>query len=216
VNTIHAYGRWNPLQESLPGWNVAADYAHQWKDSIQMAADAYNAETSYAFAQMPLAPRPAYAFRFFSGDDPATTTFEKFDPLFYEGAPPLWATGSNGSFSFLNSNVLAHRISLNLTLNAKNFMAFYYWHVQADQINSPIQFGQAGRVAASGGEPQLVSGVPDPHLSDDFYIEHTRIVNQNIFFTTGVAVSVPGKGLRELVAQDATWVGLLANLTVKY
>ncbi|MCA9169345.1 MAG: hypothetical protein KDB23_16840 [Planctomycetales bacterium] len=216
LNTLHVYGRWNPLKDDYPGWHVAGDYAHQWNDRIQMAADAYNAETGYAFAQLPLTPRLVYAFRSFSGDDPGTTRYEKFDPLFYEGSPPLWATGSNGSFSFLNSNVLAHRISLNLTLNPQNFMAFYYWHVRANEINSPVQFGQAGRISASGGEPQLVAGVPDPHLSDDFYVEYTRVISPQIFLTAGFAVSVPGQGLRELVDNPRTWTGGLVNLTVKY
>ena len=216
LNTLHIYGRWNPLRDTHPGWHIAGDYAHQWNDRIQMAADAYNAEIAYAFAQLPMTPRLVYAFRSFSGDDPHTTRFEKFDPLFYEGAPPLWATGSNGSFSFLNSNVLAHRLSLNLTINPQNFMTFYYWHVRADQVNSPIQFGQAGRVVASGGEPRLVAGVPDPHLSDDFYLEYTRVFSPQVFLTTGLAVSVPGRGLRELVDDAKTWVGGLMNLTLKY
>ena len=195
---------------------MAGDYAHQWNDRIQMKADAYNAETGYAFSQLPFAPGLVYAFRSFSGDDPTTAQYEKFDPLFYEGSPPLWATGSNGSFTFLNSNVLAHRISLNLTLNPKNYMAFYYWHVRADEVNSPVQFGQAGRISASGGEPQLVAGVPDPHLSDDFYVEYTRVISPQIFLTAGVAVSVPGRGLRELVDNPGTWTGGLVNLTMKY
>lgn len=216
LNTLHFFGRWNPLPEGHPDWHIAGDYAHQWNDRIGMTAGAYSAETGYQFSQAPLTPRLVYAFRYFSGDDPATTRFEKFDPLFYEGSPPLWATGSNGSFSFLNSNVLAHRISLNLTLDPQNFLAFYYWRVRADQINSPIQFGQAGRIEASGGEPQLVSGVPNAHLSDDFYVEYTRILSPQMFLTAGLAVSLPGQGLRELVDDSTTWVGGLINLTVKY
>jgi hypothetical protein len=216
LNTVHLFGRWNPLPETLPDWSVAGDYAHQWNDRINMAANAYNLETAYAFSQRPLTPRLAYAYRSFSGDDPGTSRFEKFDPLYYEGAPALWATGSNGSFSFLNSNVRAHRLSLNLTLNPTNFMAFYYWHVRADQVNSPLQFGQAGRIEASGGEPQLVAGVPNAHLSDDLYCEYTRMLTTHVFLTTGVAVSFPGRGYRDLVDNSKTWVGGLANLTMKY
>lgn len=216
LNTVHAYGRWNPLSSSLPGWHVAGDFAHQWNDRINMVSNAYNLETGYDLTQLPWTPRLGYAFRVFQGDDPATAQFEKFDPLFYEGAPPLWATGSNGSFSFLNSNVVAHRLSLNLTVNPTNFFNFYYWHVLADEVNSPLQFGQGGRVVVSGGEPQLVSGVPDPHLSNDGYVEYTRVISANLFLTTGVAVSVPGQGLRALVDDSETWVGGLVNVTVKY
>ncbi len=106
---------------------------------------------------------------------------EKFDPLFYEGAPNLWASGSNGSFAFLNSNVYLHRLALSLTLTQRDFVNFYYWHVRADQVNSPLQFGQSGRIGVVGGEPSLVAGVPDAHLSDDFYVDWTRMLSPNVF-----------------------------------
>lgn len=216
LNTVHFYGRWNPVSDDQGDWHIAADYAHQWNERIEMAADAYSLETGYAHKQARLKPRLVYAFRWFSGDDPETARYEKFDPLYYEGAPPLWATGSNGSFSFLNSNVLAHRVNLNLTITARDFVAFYYWHIRAEETNSPIQFGQAGRFTVTGGEPSLVSGVATPHLSDDFYLEHTRVVSEHLFLTSGIAVSIPGRGLRDLVTDASTWVGGLVNMTVKY
>jgi len=215
MNTLHAYARVNPVRDTLPGLYVAGDFAYQWKDSIAMRAFAYNAEVGHAFANLPFKPTLAYAFRSFSGDDPNTARFEKFDPLFYEGSPPLWASGSNGSFAFLNSNVLLHRISLALVVTPRDFVNVYYWHVRADQVNSPLQFGQSGRVEVVGGEPRLVAGVPDPHLSDDFYVEYTRAVTQNVFLTTGVAASVPGRGLRD-IGGTRTWFGGLVNLTVKF
>lgn len=216
LNTVQVYRNWSPLPELVPNWTLSADYAHQWNDGIAMTADAFSGESSYSFAQLPFMPKLGYTFRSFSGDDPTTSEFEKFDPLFYEGAPPLWATGSNGSFNFLNSNLIAHRISLNLTINPQNFMNFYYWRIHAEEVNSPLQFGQAGRIVTSGGEPELVSGVPDSHLSDDFYIEYTRVISSHVFLTTGVAISVPGQGLESLIADPKTWTGGLINVTVKY
>jgi hypothetical protein len=79
-----------------------------------------------------------------------------------------------------------------------------------------LQFGQAGRVDVVGGEPQLVSGVPDSHLSDDFYVEDFRILNPNWYLTVGFAVSVPGRGLRALVDDPTTWYGALASLAFQY
>jgi hypothetical protein len=86
----------------------------------------------------------------------------------------------------------------------------------ADQINSPLQFGQAGRVTVAGGEPELVSGVPDSHLSDDFYVENFRVINPNWYVTTGFAVSIPGRGLRDLVEDSVTWYGALLSLAFQY
>lgn len=215
LNTMHSYSRWKPSQ-SWAGFYVAGDYAYQWNDRIAMASNAYSAEVGNQFLQLPKTPKLVYTYRSFQGDDPSTAKYEKFDPLFYEGAPPLWASGSNGSFSFLNSNVQLHRFQYSLNLTQRDTFNFYYWHLRADQINSPLQFGQAGRFAVIGGEPQLVSGVPDSHLSDDFYVEQFRILSPNWYLTTGVAVSIPGKGLRALVDDPVTWYGGLVSLAFDY
>lgn len=216
LNTMHSYARWKPLPQQWSGFYVAGDYAHQWNEKIDMSSNAFSGEIGNQFVQLPRKPKLVYAFRSFQGDDPSTVTYEKFDPLFYEGSPPLWASGSNGSFSFLNSNVQLHRLQFSVNLSERDTFSFYYWHLRADQINSPLQFGQAGRVVVIGGEPQLVSGVPNSHLSDDFYIENFRIISPNWYLTTGVAVSIPGRGLRELVDKPETWFGALASLAFQY
>ncbi|MBU6239798.1 MAG: hypothetical protein KGQ51_18435 [Planctomycetes bacterium] len=216
LNTIHGYSRWKPLPDQWAGFYVAGDYAYQWNDRIAMSSNAFSGEIGNQFLELPKTPKLIYTFRSFQGDDPATAKFEKFDPLFYEGAPPLWASGSNGSFSFLNSNVQLHRIQLSANVTKRDTFSFYYWHLMADQINSPLQFGQAGRITVSGGEPELVSGVPDSHLSDDFYVENFRVINPNWYVTTGFAVSIPGRGLRELVDDPVTWYGALLSLAFQY
>ena len=216
LNTIHSYLRWNPLPDTWGGFFVAGDYAHQWNDRIAMASNAFSGEIGNQFQKVSMTPKLVYAFRSFQGDDPTTEIYEKFDPLFYEGSPPLWASGSNGSFSFLNSNVQLHRLQFSLNVTERDTFSFYYWHLRADQVNSPLQFGQSGRVVVVGGEPQLVSGVPDSHLSDDFYIEHFRILSPNWYLTTGAAVSFPGQGLRALVDDSSTFYGALVSLAFQY
>ncbi len=216
LNTVHTYNRWNPLRDLFPAFYFAGDYAYQWNDRIDMSSNAFSGEIGNQFQSLSLAPRISYTFRSFQGDDPATSRYEKFDPLFYEGSPVLWATGSNGSFSFTNSNVQSHRFFFGLSLSPRDTFSFYYWHVRADQENSPIQFGQAGRLVAVGGEPQLVSGVANSHLSDDFYLENLRILSPNMFLTTGFAVSIPGTGLRELINDPTTWYGGLVSFAFQY
>ncbi len=216
LNTIHTFNRWNPAKEFAPAFYFAGDYAYQWNDSIDMSSNAFSGEIGNQFQSLPFAPKLSYTFRSFQGDDPSTPQFEKFDPLFYEGSPVLWATGSNGSFSFINSNVQSHKLFLSLAVSERDTLSFHYWHIRADQENSPIQFGQAGRLVVVGGEPQLVSGVSNSHLSDDFYVENFRILSPNMFLTTGVAVSIPGAGLRQLINDPATWCGGLVSFAFQY
>jgi hypothetical protein len=216
LNTIHTFNRWNPAKDFAPAFYFGGDYAHQWNDRIDMSSNAFSGEIGNQFQSLPFAPKLSYTFRSFQGDDPSTTRFEKFDPLFYEGSPVLWATGSNGSFSFINSNVQSHKLFFNLAVSERDTLSFHYWHIRADQENSPIQFGQAGRLVVVGGEPQLVSGVSNSHLSDDFYVENFRILSPNMFLTTGLAVSIPGAGLRRLINDASTWYGGLVSFAFQY
>jgi hypothetical protein len=216
LNTLHVFSRWNPIKEFAPGFFFAGDYAYQWNKRIDMSSNAFSGEIGNQLHSIPLAPKLSYTFRSFQGDDPTTTKFEKFDPLFYEGSPVLWATGSNGSFSFVNSNVQSHKFFFNLAVSARDTLSFHYWHVRADQENSPIQFGQAGRLVVVGGEPQLVSGVANSHLSDDFYVENFRILNPSMYLTTGFAASIPGAGLAQLITDPAHWYGGLVSLAFQY
>ena len=135
-----------------------------------------------------------YTFQTFSGDDPDTATLERFDPLFFEGSPSAWATGSKSSFTFINSNVHAHQLTFSVNPTPQDKFTLRYAHIRANELLSPIQFGQATRFDLATGQG-IVAGVTDPHLADDVFLEYFRIINQNMFLTAGVSASFPGKGL---------------------
>lgn len=216
MNVVHGYGRVQPAP-NLPGLWMSGDLAYEWNDRIDQSAWGGQAEIGYAAAALPFTPIVSYAFRYFSGDDPSTSQNERFDSLFYEGSPVGWATGGNASLAFYNSNIMAHRVGLDLTITERDFVKARYWHVRAAQENSPIQFGQGAEVEFENGTPIIVTGVQNPHLSDDFYLEYTRILSKNLFFTAGGALSIPGAGLRELAdGKSEDWWGGYVNLTISY
>ncbi len=216
MNVLHGYGRTTPLAD-LPGLWLAGDLAYEWNERIDQQAWGGQAEIGYAATSLRFMPVFSYAFRYFSGDDPSTSVNERFDSLFYEGSPTGWATGGNASLAFYNSNVMAHRFGVDVTLSERDFARARYWHVRAAQENSPIQFGQGAEVQFENGTPIIIAGVQTPHLSDDIYIEYTRILNANLFMTAGGALSVPGEGLRDAAKGVAeNWWGGYVNLSVKY
>lgn len=111
--------------------------------------------------------------------------------------------------------MLSHRLALSLSLSPKDLLTLSYWRVSAAQLNSPLQFGQGGRLVELGGQPVLISGVPAHHLSDDLYL--VRSLFTNTYLTLGVGVSFPGKGLMEAGGGTLnTWLGGLMNLTVTF
>lgn len=210
------YGRWSPLA-ALPGLWVAGDLALQGNDRIDMRAWGARLEIGHAFASLPFAPTLSYAWQTFSGDKPGTARLERFDPLFYDGSPNGWATGTNGSFVFINSNVNAHKLTLVLTPTPRDFVTLRYAHVRANELHSPVQFGQATRLAFPNGVPSLITGVNKAHLSDDLLAEYTRVLTPNAYLTLGLAYSQPGAGLKDLApGQLKGWTGGFANLVLRY
>ena len=215
---FNAYVRFNPLPAALPGLWVSGDLAVQRNNRIRLAAWGARGEIGYLFANLPWRPALSYGFQTFSGDRPGTTRLERFDPLFYDGGQAAWATGTNGSFVFINSNVNAHKFSVNFTITPQDLLTLRYAHVRANELGSPIQFGQGTRLSIAGGAPGLVAGVPKAHLSDDFLIEYTRVISANAFLTLGAGHSIPGAGLKAAArpVKLDSWTGGFANLVVKY
>ena len=92
-----------------------------------------------------------------------------------------------------------------------------YAHIRANELRSPIQFGQGTRVDLSGSGANVVAGVTDAHLADDIFLDYTRIVNRNTFVSAGVAVSFPGQGIKNIVGNDADpWTGAFFNIVVNF
>lgn len=207
---VTGWGTW-AVDERL---NLAADFAYQWNDLQNMSAWAGRVQATYSFPEARFQPRIGYTFQTFSGDDPATSDLERFDPLFYDGSPAAWGSGSNASLVFLNTNISAHQIWMSATLSPRDFFTMRYYHVRANELFSPLQFGQATRLITPSSLT-VVTGVADSHLSDDLYFEYTRVVRDNAFLTAGVGISEPGKGMRAIGAVD-TWVGGYVNFVVKF
>lgn len=217
TQTINPYLRVRPLPSTAPGLYAALEGAYQWNDRVDLSAYAVSAELGYQWENTPMRPKISYALREFSGDDPGTTRLERFDPLFYDGGVHAFASGSNAALTFYNTNVRTHRFALNLTVSPQDFVTLSYWRVEAAEVNSPLQFGQGGRIQSIGGQPVLVSGVPDEHLSDDFYVEYVRMVSPNAYLTLGAGVSLPGNGLEAAAGRSLEpWVGGLVNLTFTF
>jgi hypothetical protein len=213
TNTLNLYAGTNPFAGALEGLSLTTDLAYQWNDRIDLGSWAGRVQVAYAFADAPWTPTISYGFQTFSGDDPATPGLERFDPLYYDGSPSAWATGSKSAMVFINSNVQAHNLALSLQPTQRDTLTFRYAHVRANELGSPIQFGQATRPA--GGD--LVTGVTDAHLSDDFFIEYRRIINRNTFLTAGVSLAVPGEGIRNAFpGEDPNWVGGFVNVVYNF
>jgi hypothetical protein len=214
TKTISLYGRTEPFDGALANWTFTGDLAYQWNDRIDLEAWAGRMQAIYTFADAPWTPTLSLTYQTFSGDDPDTAALERYDPLYYEGSPSAWATGSKSASTFINSNVNALTLALAVKPSPRDTLTLRYAHIRANELNSPIQFGQATRVDINGN---VVAGVTDAHLSDDLFLEYNRVINRNTFLSGGLAVSFPGKGIDAVVGGSApNWTGGYVNIVVNF
>jgi hypothetical protein len=214
TNTINLYAKSTPYDGSLANWTFATDLAYQRNSGVDLEAWAGRATASHTFDSVPWSPTLTFGYQTFSGDDPDTAKLERFDPLYYQGSPSAWATGSKSASTFLNSNVKAYTAALRVKPTKQDTLTFRYAHIRANELNSPIQFGQATRVDDAGN---IVTGVTDGHLADDLFLEWSRIINRNTFLTAGVSVSFPGAGIDDVVGGSAsTWTGGFVNVVFNF
>lgn len=214
LNAVSFYGRTNPFVGSLQNWTFAGDLAYEWNDDIDLDAWAGRVQATYAFADMPWSPTLTLGYQTFSGDDPGTSKLERFDPLYYEGSPSSWATGSKSASTFINSNVNALSLALRVKPTQQDTFTLRYAHIRANELNSPIQFGQATRLDATGN---VITGVTDAHLSDDVFLEYSRVINRNTFLTAGISAAFPGAGIKDVVGANApTWTGGFINVVINF
>ncbi|GGJ02567.1 hypothetical protein GCM10007978_45080 [Shewanella hanedai] len=217
LNALNFYGKMDGLSGALSNLSLALDIAYEWNDRIDLRAWGGRVKLEYAFTSQPWQPTLGYSFQTFSGDDPDTTRIERFDPLYYDGSPSTWATGSKSAMVFINSNVLSHNLSLRVTPTVRDTVTLRYSHVRANELRSPLQFGQATRLDFSDGLSTVVSGVTNAHLSDDVFIEYNRIVTPNIYLTAGLSISIPGAGIISAAGGNAPdWKGGFINVVFNY
>lgn len=214
---VYGYGRMPILEGTVPGAWLGVDLAQQWNANFPMRAWGGRAELGFELPTWRWQPQFTLGYQAFSGDNPNTSRQERFDPLYYAGSPGDWATGSKSSMVFINTNVNALQAAVALHFTPQDTLTLYVAHVRANQLRSPLQFGQATRLDYSDGAPAVVAGVTSPHLSNDFFAKYTRVVNRNTYLTAGVSASVPGAGMDRLLGGKAPlWTGWFVNLVLAY
>ena len=214
TQTLGLYAKTNPFEGALANWSFTGDLAYQWNDRIDLEAWAGRVTAGYTFANLPWTPNVTLGYQSFSGDDPDTTKLERFDPLYYQGSPSAWATGSKSASTFINSNVNALTLAVRVQPTRQDTLTLRYADIRASELNSPVQFGQATRVDVNGN---VVAGVTDSHLADDLYLEYSRIIIRNTFLTAGISVSFPGAGIDNVIGGNADpWTGGFVNVVVNF
>jgi hypothetical protein len=217
TETWHGYSRIEGTAVGLPTAWVRGEFALQRNDRIDMLANAWYAEIGNRFVTLPMTPALSYGYGSFSGDNPATRRYERFDPLYYGNGLENWWFGASGAYAFFNSNVNYHRLTVNLVTTQQDFLKFQYVHTRANELNSPLQFGQGARLSVVNGNLVLSTGVAFHDLADEIYAEWTHVWTPQITTTLWGSAGVPGRGITSLPGiSSETWLSTGFIFSLKY
>lgn len=220
LDTWHGWANLEGLIPSVPDLSFRAEFARQRNQisrvngrSDPMQAQAWLVGGSYWAKALPFAPKFTYNYARFSGDDPATSTYERFDPMFWGNGLDNYWFGANGSYAWLNSNIRAHRFTVDAYASQQDIVQLQFVRTYADQLNSAIQYGQGIRFGGANGSTLLV-GVPEAHLSDEIYVQYVHVFSPKLIALGFASRNFPKDGLKAIAPQGTeAWTTLGVGLT---
>lgn len=179
-----------------------AEFALQENDDFPMRARAGWAELGYRLPSAPWSPSVSYRYSFFSGDDPATSAYERWDPLFSGGNGEQWVQGANHFKVVQDSNVIAHRVQARLKPDPRIEIVPQVWVFRAAERNN------------IGGNPAL-SSLSSRDYGMEANVTGKWFVSRKVYVHGHIAYTRPGDAVKQaLTSKPDGWLSLL--LFVRY
>ncbi len=194
--TVSGHGRWSGAF-GQPGMWLEGELAHQFHPDEDISTYGGYALIGYRAVDLPWTPSLSYRFSYFSGDDPATARYERFDPLLSTGLGN-WLQGINFGKLTSNSNLAVHRLQFNVTPDPRLNITLDWHLLRAAEENN------------LGSNPAL-STLSSLDIGNEFTLSARWAINENLFLQSLGSVALPGRALRD-VGADEPWLSLQASL----
>jgi hypothetical protein len=189
---------WSPAKPGASGPFFGGEFAQQTNRNFPMRARAGYGEFGWSFPRAPWSPSFSYRLGIFSGDDPATTRFERWDPLLSGGNGEQWVQGANMFKVVQDSNSVAHRFQARLRPNPKMELVPQLWIFRADSK------------ANIGGNPAL-QFLSSKDYGTEVNTTAKFFVSRNIYVHGHIAYTMPGEAIRSALGRDASdWLSAMA------
>jgi hypothetical protein len=195
VQTISAHVRWNRAL-AVDGLWLESEIAHQFHSTADMSAWSGYGLIGYQVA-MPWKPSLSYRYFHATGDDPATATYERFDPLLSTGLGN-WLQGISFGKLVTNSNLETHRLQFNLQPTPMLNITFDWHMLRASDRNN------------LGSNPAL-SALTSRDIGQEFTLTGRWAINRHLYWQLLASVAVPGEALRDIGA-DKPWSTFQSSL----
>jgi hypothetical protein len=181
-------------------WFEGEAYA-QSNSRYDLDAKAYYGTIGYIWDSHPWKPSVSYRYASFSGDDPDTASFERFDSLMSTGFGN-WLQGISFGKVYRNANLNTHRIQVNVAPRPGLNVTFEWHQLRADQLNN------------LGGNPAL-SLLSSRDIGNEYTLAVRWGIDRNRYLQLVASHARPGRALRA-VGADEPWTTLQAGLYVNF
>lgn len=179
----------------VSGLWAEGEYAYEFSDQQSMAAQGGYVWIGYTAEDLAWRPSINYRFAGFSGDDPRTSTYERFDPLQASGLTG-WLQGINLGKVYNNSNSFSHRLTLGVRPNRNYEVTLDYYYRFADELNN------------LGGNRALQL-LESKDLGHEFVLINRYYLSQNFLLQGVGSIAFPGSAIRQAVDHSTSpWTTL--------
>lgn len=195
---------YEPRPTGAGGPFFGGEYARQSNREFAMDARAGWLEAGYHFTQARWSPTVSYRISYFSGDDPATSTYERWDPLLSGGSGEQWVQGANHYKVVQDGNVIAHRLQGRLRLAPRVEIVPQLWAFKADELNN------------IGGNPAL-SFLSDDELGYEAIVTVKWFKSRNTYVHGQIAYTRPGQAVEDaLEGTQEDWLSVAAFIRYSF
>lgn len=181
-----------------PGLFYKTEGGYQTNSRYKMRAYAGYGELGWNFARTQGQPALSYRFAYFSGDNPDTPAYERWDALYTGGTGEQWVQGSNMYKIVQNSNELSHRVQLTYAPLRKWQTVWQFWSFRAPRKNN------------LGGNPGL-SVMQSNAYGTEINLTVKYFYSRQWYFHLNTALTFPGEALKKTIGEDLkNWFCLMA------
>jgi hypothetical protein len=174
----------------VDGLFIEGELAHQFHDGEDVSAWAGYGSLGYIARTAGWSPSLSYRYAMFSGDDPDTVTFERFDAPLSTGMG-IWLQGISFGKLFSNSNLITHRVQLNV-VPVETLNVTFEWHrLVADQLNN------------LGATPAIAT-LQSTDIGNEVTLTGRWAINRKLYLQGVISAAMPGRALTDIGA-DRTW-----------
>jgi hypothetical protein len=185
----------------LEGSWIKTEYAYQDHEDFDMSAQAGYVWLGYQAENWSWRPALSYRWSIFTGDDPDTQTFERFDPLF-SGGLGNFLPGIIFSKVYKNANLITNRATFSVKPDDTLELILDYFHHRADDLNN------------LGGIGPL-QNLESKDIGQEVTLTAFHYIGKHLFFQGIASVGIPGEAIEQALGGSVeNWYTVQAALYV--